>query len=139
MGFVGRVFGSPSAAQEKAATARDTIGLLTEPGDDAGPERASARQEMVGWMKEARGQNVARRLLAIAVVGVWLGIRAVGAALAVVHAEDWSQAATSLMEHADGMGWEVVTILLFYFGSPHADKAIDARKERMMARDRNGG
>ena len=141
-GILGRIFGSPKAVGQVIKAARDGIDALAytseEKATDAAKERAAARGMVVEWMEATKGQNLARRMLALMVVGVWLLAGLAGLAIGVGYAiktGEWQLASGLIMEYAEGMGVEVVMIISFYFAAPHVGALIQARMQRQMRQD----
>ena len=90
LGVFGKIFGAPKVMGqivEQAAKGFDKLKFTEEEKSDA--DRASKREaqhQIVEYMKATQGQNVARRLLALLVVGTWLFMFVVGALMGVIGA-----------------------------------------------------
>ena len=111
-----------------------------EKATDAAKERSEARSMLVGWMEATQGQNLARRLISLAVTGVWL-LQYVVAQIASSIAVFWSEASGQLnalsalqLQSADNMSPAVMLILAFYFAAPHMSEVVKAFTERMVAK-----
>lgn len=129
MSFWGKVFGTDEAIKGAVGAVRDGLDALVytdeEKSQDAAKERSEARSMLVGWMEATQGQNLARRLISLAITGVWL-MQYVVAQLAMSVAIFWTgkakelnELATLNMKSADDMGSAVMLILAFYFAAPH--------------------
>ena len=95
---------------------------------------------LVGWMEATQGQNLARRLISMAITGVWL-MQYVVAQIAMSVAIFWSEQkgpltelATLNMKSADDMGSAVMLILAFYFAAPHMGDFAQAVVGRFKAK-----
>jgi hypothetical protein len=129
MSFWGKVFGTDEAIKGAVDAVRDGLDALVytneEKAVDAAKERSEARSMLVGWMEATQGQNLARRLISLAITGVWL-FQYIVAQLAMSIAVFWTGKASELnelaklnMASADDMGSAVMLILAFYFAAPH--------------------
>ena len=107
---------------------------------------------MVNWMESTKGQNIARRTLAVAITFVWLsmyiistlmGVAApwldsslqvndLGAVIegAVSVYEKTIASSDALDDKADRMSGAVMLILAFYFAAPHMDKIVVGALEK---------
>lgn len=129
MSFWGKIFGTDAAITGAVNAVRDGLDALVytdeEKASDAAKERSEARSMLVGWMEATQGQNLARRLISLAITGVWLAQYLV-AQIAMSVAIFWTSKADELdklakvnMQSADDMGSAVMLILAFYFAAPH--------------------
>lgn len=129
MSFWGKVFGTDEAIKGAVGAVRDGLDALVytdeEKSQDAAKERSEARSMLVGWMEATQGQNLARRLISLAITGVWL-MQYIVAQIAMSIAIFWTSKAKELnelatlnMKSADDMGSAVMLILAFYFAAPH--------------------
>lgn len=129
MSLWGKVFGTDEAIRSTIGAVKDGLDALVyteeEKAGDAAKERSEARSMVVEWMNATQGQNLARRIISLAVTGVWL-LQYVMASLASSVALFWESKASVLnelanvqMKSADGMSSAVMLILAFYFAAPH--------------------
>lgn len=136
MSFWGKIFGTDEAIKETIGAVRDGLDALVytdeEKAQDAAKERAEARSMVVEWMAATSGQNLARRIISLAITGVWL-MQYVGASLAGGVAIFWTSQAAKLNDlqvlmstSAEGMQGAVMLILAFYFAAPHMGAFAEA-------------
>jgi hypothetical protein len=129
MSFWGKLFGTDEAIKGAVDAVRDGLDALVytneEKAVDAAKERSEARSMLVGWMEATQGQNLARRLISLAITGVWL-FQYIVAQMAMSIAVFWTNKAAELnelaklnMASANDMGSAVMLILAFYFAAPH--------------------
>lgn len=129
MSFWGKLFGTDEAIKSTIGAVRDGIDALVytdeEKAVDAAKERSEARSMLVGWMEATQGQNLARRLISLAITGVWL-LQYVVSQIASSVAIFWHEKAVQLnelaklqLESANDMSPAVMLILAFYFAAPH--------------------
>lgn len=127
-GFIGKLFGSEKALSgivEGVANGLDALVYTDEEkAGDAAKDRKKARQMVVQWMNATQGQNLARRLIALSITGVWLSmyILSVGTNMIAVFLDDKGKAlevATIARDSAGDMSSAVMLILAFYFAAPH--------------------
>lgn len=129
MSFWGKLFGTDEAIRSTVGAVKDGIDALVytdeEKATDAAKERSEARSMLVEWMNATQGQNLARRLISLAITGVWL-LQYVVAQIASSLAIFWGSQAKALnelaklqLESANDMSPAVMLILAFYFAAPH--------------------
>lgn len=144
MSFWGKIFGTEAAINSAVVAVKDGLDALVytdeEKAGDAAKDRSEARSMLVGWMEATQGQNLARRLISLAITGVWL-LQYVVAQIAGSIAVFWHDAAGQLqalaalqLQSADNMSPAVMLILAFYFAAPHMSEVVKAFTERMVAK-----
>jgi len=144
MSFWGKIFGTDEAIKGAVGAVRDGLDALVyteeEKAGDAAKERSEARSMLVGWMEATQGQNLARRVISLAITGVWL-LQYVIAQISSAIAVFWQEAAGQLsalsalqLQSADNMSPAVMLILAFYFAAPHMSDVVKAFTERMGAK-----
>lgn len=129
MSFWGKLFGTDEAVRETIGAVKDGIDALVyteeEKAVDASKERSEARSMLVGWMEATQGQNLARRLISLAITGVWLMqylVAQVASSIAIfwtTKAVQLNELATLQLKSANDMSPAVMLILAFYFAAPH--------------------
>jgi hypothetical protein len=129
MSFWGKLFGTDEAIKGAVSAVRDGLDALVytdeEKSADAAKERSEARSMLVGWMEATQGQNLARRLISLAITGVWLMqylVAQVALSIAIFwpgRAKELNELANLNMKSAGDMGSAVMLILAFYFAAPH--------------------
>lgn len=145
MSIWGKIFGTDEAIKGAVGAVRDGLDALVytdeEKSVDAAKERSEARSMLVGWMEATQGQNLARRVISLAITGVWL-MQYVVAQIASAIAVFWLEAAGQLnalsalqLQSADNMSPAVMLILAFYFAAPHMSDVVKAFTERMTKKD----
>ena len=128
MAFWGKLFGSDAALKSVVDNVSAGLDALVytdeEKATDGAKERSEARQMVVGWMAATQGQNLARRLIALSITGVWL-LGIIGEKVVsgfAVFADDSAQLqelAKIMSEGSRDMSSPVMLILAFYFAAPH--------------------
>lgn len=129
MSFWGKIFGTDEAIKSAVGAVKDGLDALVytdeEKAVEAAKERSEARAMLVGWMEATQGQNLARRLISLAITGVWL-LQYVVAQIASSLAVFWHSQAGALnalaalqLQSAEAMSSAVMLILAFYFAAPH--------------------
>ena len=91
-------------------------------------------------MAATSGQNIARRLIALVIIGIWSGCYVVSIAMVVVAVflsgawSDHLREASGLIDaHISDIEGMLILILTFYFGAPHVEnvvRAVVARRAR---------
>jgi len=129
MSFWGKMFGTDTAINSTIDAVKNGLDALVytdeEKAVDAAKERSEARGMLVQWMEATQGQNLARRLISLAITGVWL-FQYIISVFAMSLAVFWTSAANDLnklaqiqTESANDMSPAVMLILAFYFAAPH--------------------
>lgn len=129
MSLWGKIFGTDEAIRSTVSAVKDGLDALVytdeEKAQEAAKERSEARNMIVAWMEATQGQNLARRLISLAVTGVWL-MQYIVSYFAMALAIFWESKSTKLQElanlqvkNADDMSSAVMLILAFYFAAPH--------------------
>lgn len=129
MSFFGKLFGTDAAITSTIGAVKDGLDALVytdeEKATDAARERSEARSMIVQWMQATQGQNLARRLISLAITGVWL-LQYVIATIASSIAVFWTDQMINLNKlaavqigTAEQMNGPVMLILAFYFAAPH--------------------
>lgn len=128
MGFFGKLFGSEKALSGIVNGVTNGLDKLVytdeEKAGDAAKDRTEARQMVVQWMTATQGQNLARRLIALSITGVWLLQYVAAQFFGLVSVwsskpENWQGSAKVMTEGAGQMNSAVMLILAFYFAAPH--------------------
>lgn len=145
MSFWGKLFGTDTAIEKTIDTVSAGLDKLyyseEEKADDAKADRSEARQMVVQWMAATSGQNLARRLIALSIVGVWLGMyvsASIGSMIAVwVDGRDkWLETSNLLFEFANGLNDAVMLIIAFYFCAPYMGTFANGIMERMSSKSK---
>lgn len=150
-GFFGKLFGTEKALTGIVDGVTNGLDALVytdeEKAGDAAKDRSEARQMVVQWMAATQGQNLARRLIALSITGIWLGmyVFSVLCTMVAVFTND-AGTVTAAKLHAVGgiaqsaaidMNPAVMLILAFYFAAPHMGdiaKAVTGRFTQSMNR-----
>lgn len=144
MSFWGKLFGSEKALSGVVEGVTNGLDVLVytneEKAQDAAKDRSEARKMVVGWMQATQGQNLARRLIALSITGVWLLMYLISVVTSMVSVfVDTAGAVTSeklisvsgiAKGAAVDMNPAVMLILAFYFAAPHMGdiaKAVTTR------------
>lgn len=140
MGFWGKVFGTDEAIKSTIGAVKEGIDALVYTEEEkavaASKERSEARSMLVEWMQATQGQNLARRIISLAITGVWL-LQYVVAQTAASIAIFWVDKSKELnalakvqTENANDMSSAVMLILAFYFAAPHMGDFVKALTTR---------
>jgi hypothetical protein len=145
MGFFGKLFGSEKALSGIVDGVTNGLDKLVytdeEKADSAAADRSEARKMVVGWMQATQGQNLSRRLIALSITGVWLGMYLISvlcAMIAVFVNNSGTVTAAKLLEvgtiaknSSMDMNPAVMLILAFYFAAPHMSGIAKAVTEKL--------
>lgn len=149
-GFLGRLFGTEKALAAVVDGVSNGLDKLVftdeEKADAAAKDRSEARQMVVGWMQATQGQNLARRLIALSITGVWLGQYLLAQFVSFIaifisdkdYTERLSNAASLMRTGASDMDNAVMLILAFYFAAPHMTNIANAVSDRFTKKTVTG-
>jgi len=144
MSFWGKLFGTEKALSGIVDGVTNGLDALVytdeEKASDAAADRSEARQMVVGWMAATQGQNLARRLIALSITGVWLSMYLLSVLCAmvavftnsagVVTAEELTAVGVIAESAGADMNPAVMLVLAFYFSAPRVGdiaKAVTSR------------
>jgi len=145
MSFWGRVFGTEKALNTAVESVSKGLDALVytdeEKAQDAAKSRSEARGMVVQWMQATQGQNLARRLIALSITGVWLFMYIVHALTnmtaplvdsvgALTH-DKVLAVGSAAKDAASDMNPAVMLILAFYFAAPHMGDLAKVALEKM--------
>jgi hypothetical protein len=129
MSFWGKLFGTDEAISKTIDVVSEGLDKLVytseEKADAAARERTEARSMLVKWMEATQGQNLARRLISLAITGVWLSqyvIATTASSVAIfwdTQSINLNKLAAVQIGTAEQMNGPVMLILAFYFAAPH--------------------
>ena len=138
-GLIGKLFGTEKALAGIVDGVTKGLDALVytdqEKAHDAAAEYKEGRQMVVEWMRTTQGQNLARRLIALSITGVWLFMYVFSVCLNMVavfanEAEKIIHVSNIAKESANDMSSPVMLILAFYFAAPHMGGIAKAAIER---------
>lgn len=133
------IFGKSDIVKEGLAMLRDTGDSLIytdeEKAKDQADRVAAERNIIINWMDTTKGQNLARRLLALIITSVWLFMYIISATLNIVaiwitNPDNIKESAIVIGNYAEQMTGAMMLILAFYFAAPHMGKIVDSALNR---------
>ena len=129
MSIWGKIFGTDEAIKSTIGAVKEGLDALVyteeEKAGDAAKDRSEARNMLVQWMEATQGQNLARRVISLAITGVWLCqyiISFIASSVAIFwtgKAKELNDLSQIQSEGASEMSSAVMLILAFYFAAPH--------------------
>ncbi len=144
-GLLGKVFGTEKAFVKIVGSVSSAIDKLSyteeEKVQDAAKQREKARDQVVAFMEATSGQNVARRLIALVIVSVWVicYMTSIGMIVVAVFvdptldaegvvvynlADQLREGSRMIDTHISDIEMALMFILAFYFGAPHVSAAL---------------
>lgn len=133
MSFFGKIFGTDETTSKLIDTVSNGLDKIWHTDEEKADEAVQARREgqafILGWLDTTKGQNLARRLIALALTGVWISmfLGSMGLSVAAVWAENPErlQASAAIIDgNIDQMTGAMMLILAFYFAAPHMGKIV---------------
>lgn len=130
---LGKIFGTDKAITAVIDNVSKGLDALVytdeEKAGDASRDRAAARGMVVSWMESTQGQNLARRLIALCIVFIWLLQYLCSMVLSVVGI--WMDDPKKILSSAEVIGvfaermnGAVMLILGFYFAAPYMGSIV---------------
>ncbi len=137
-GFLGKLFGTDKAVTsiiDNTSNALDKLWYTDEEkAEDKAKSASAARAMVIDWMRSTQGQNLSRRLIALAITSVWLLQYLSSMALSIVSVwmddERLLKSAAVIGDYADGMTGAMMLILAFYFAAPEMGKIAEGALKR---------
>ena len=138
MGIFSTIFGGPKSIGKIIDAARSGIDALSytdeEKNHDAAKQREKAREQVIAYMEATQSQNVARRLIAIVIIGIWASCYVASMLMIVssifIDSPDISaqlmKGSETIDSHISDIETEMILVLGFYFGAPHLKPILDA-------------
>lgn len=150
--IIGKVFGTDKAVASVVDNVAAGLDKLVYTSEEEAEDRAQAvtegRQMLVDWMRSTQGQNLARRIIALSVTGVWLFQYLLAWVMDIVSVFVSGEAQARLVEastmtdaRANSMIGAVTLVLGFYFAAPHMGNVVEsalAMFGRKPSKDREG-
>lgn len=142
---IGKIFGTEKAITAVIDNVSKGLDALIytdeEKAGDAAKDRAAARSMVIAWMESTKGQNLARRLIALCIVSVWLFQYLCCMALSVagiwikpmkqitgddivIYVNPLLESAQVIGVFAEKMNGAVMLILGFYFAAPYMGSIV---------------
>lgn len=143
MSFWGRLFGTDTAIEKTIETVSNGLDKLyytdEEKAEDAQKDRSEARQMVVQWMAATNGQNLARRLLALAITFTWLGMYVIASIGSVISVwvdkpDNWIKSSDMIFGYAKDLNPAVMLILGFYFAAPYMGSIAQGALDKMKGK-----
>ena len=140
---IGKIFGTDKAASSLVDGVKNGLDKLVytdeEKADDIAKSTSEARTMFIEWMRATSGQNLARRVLAFFIAGIWgsqyMGEMALSvASIWVKDPKKYIDSAKILGDHASQMNGAMMLILGFYFAAPHLGKMVDVAMAKFSSR-----
>lgn len=120
MGLLKRVFAGPDQVGAVIDGARKGLDALVFTNEERAAQGIRAFELVADYMRATEGQNLARRLIAFAVVGLWAFVIVLGVALALLqNALGWESDPAGIVFGVleDHVTWPLGIVLGFYFAT----------------------
>lgn len=133
--FFRRLLGSPTVVGSIVSGTKSALDKLVytkeEKANDEARAITEARSMVVDWMAQTKGQNIARRIIALGIVFVWLASWVLSLGLRISYiwwpSPELLEASKAVGEAVGDMMHTGVTMILgFYFAAPHMSKMVEA-------------
>ena len=136
------IFGSPDIVKESIAIIRDAGDALVYTDEEKAADRLKRSEQvdrlLISWMDTTKGQNLARRLLAVMITGVWLFMYVASFVVDVISVWSdkpalWVATSDQIGSYATQMNGAMMLILAFYFAAPHMDKIVTGAMDKFSS------
>lgn len=134
MSFLGRLFGTDEATGKVIDHVSSGLDKMFYTDEEKADEARQARREgqafIIEWLKSTTGSRLARRVIALMMVAVWLllYLAALGLQIAAVWVdagEPYRASAALIYANIEQMTGAVMLILAFYFAAPHMGPVVE--------------
>ena len=132
MNILSRILGTDKALNSVISGVSKGLDKLAytkqEKAEHALKDRAEARAMVVKWMESTQGQNLARRVIALAITSIWIlqYIISMLLHLIAVWVDNYKlqESADVIGSYAENMNGAMMLILAFYFAAPHMGQIV---------------
>lgn len=141
--FFGKMLGTDRAVEGVISNASKALDKLVYTSEEKAEDRArdvsEARKMIIEWMRNTQGQNLARRLIALAVTFVWLLQYIIAQVMSVAsvwveNPNQYTQSAQIIGDYAEAMIGAMMLILGFYFAAPHLGDLVKGAMAKFTKR-----
>lgn len=150
-GLFAKIFGGSKVAEQIIDLGAKGLDKLVhtseEKSDEARQAAREAWEQVVGFMEATKGQNIARRFLAILTMLVYFGLYVLGAVAIVTSAflnpgtieapglkESFVEAYGHLRAAAQDIETVAMLVMAFYFGGPHVKEIMSVLRRKDAGR-----
>jgi hypothetical protein len=129
MSIFGKLFGNSTIIKEGIEHLSKGLDMSfyteEEKAIQASKDKSEARKMVVDWIKASSGQNLARRIIALSITGVWLGMYVLSSFALILgvfltsYTDQLNELSKIATTSSDDMQSAVMLILAFYFAAPH--------------------
>ena len=127
--WLGKLFGTDKAAASLVDNLSTGLGKLVytdqEKAEDVAKSVTEGRKVLIEWLRSTSGSNLARRLIALIVTGIW-ALQYVTSMLLLAlvpwlpeYSDRMRESALSLQVSGDAVSGAMMLVLGFYFAAPH--------------------
>lgn len=144
--WLGKLFGTDKAAESLVNNISSGLDKLVYTDQEKSADHAKTvtegRQVLLKWLDSTSGSNLARRLIALVVTGIWALQYAVSMILLALvpwadeYAIQMKASAYSLQGSGESVSSAMALVLGFYFAAPHLGKIVDTAMAGFMNKDK---
>ena len=148
---IGKIFGTDKAAGALINNVSSGLDKLVYTSEEKADAQAAAvteaRQMVIKWLEATSGQNLARRLLALMITGVWLTQYVCMMILSIVSVwvdkttvvrlngvhvsvNIFQESSKIVGGYAENMNGAMMLILAFYFAAPHMSGIVQGALDK---------
>ena len=137
--FLGKLFGSDKATAKVIDTVSAGIDKIWYTEEEKAEDTAQAKREgqafLIEWLRSTSGSRLARRLIALIVVGIWalqfllIQIFMI-ISVWVENAQPFKDSADIIKDNIDQSTGATMLILAFYFAAPHMEPIVKGALEK---------
>lgn len=145
--WIGKIFGTDEAVGKVVDSVSNGLDKIWYTDEEKAEDKAQAKRDasafIIKWMESTTGQNLARRLIAVVVTGVWvlqyIAMMALSTAAVwtdsegAITSEKLTASAAIIGTYAESMNGAMMLILGFYFAAPHLGDIAKGSLEKFGA------
>lgn len=138
-GFIGKLFGTDKATEKIIDTVSSGIDKIWYTEEEEAEDKAQAKREgqafLIEWLRSTSGSRLARRLIALIVVGIWalqfllIQIFMI-ISVWVENSKPFKDSADIIKDNIDQSTGATMLILAFYFAAPHMEPIVKGALEK---------
>lgn len=144
--WLGKLFGTDKAAASLVDNISSGLDKLVytnqEQAADIAKSVTEGRQVLLEWLRSTSGSNLARRLIALIVTGIWALQYTVSMVLLALvpwlpeYSDQMRLSAISLQQSGDAVSGAMMLVLGFYFAAPHLGTIVTEAMSRFSGKSK---
>jgi hypothetical protein len=148
LSWVGKLLGSDKAASSLIDNVSKGLDKIYYSEEEKAEDKAEAKKEasalLIKWLEATQGSNLARRLIALTVTGIWASQYVASMLMFAVipwvdvtsTVEALNASAVSLQESGEQIDGAMMLVLGFYFAAPHLGTIVTSAMDKFSGKSK---